>query len=98
MASSSRGFQFWSPLSPLTSLSLPSVMVHLSQFFSEETLYSKVRWVSPVKVSCSVLVLELLPLLPDMRTVSPPSVVTFHFLVLLGLPGSVSAMTGRPSK
>lgn len=42
---------------------------------------------SPVKVSCSVLVLELLPLLPDMRTVSPPSVVTFHFLVLLGLPG-----------
>ena len=53
---------------------------------------------SSVKVSCSVLVLELLPLLPDMRTVSPPSVVTFHFLVLLGLPGSVSAMTGRPSK
>ena len=40
----------------------------------------------------------LLPALPDMRTSSPSSVVTFHLFVLPGAPGSVSAMTGRPSK
>ena len=72
-------------------------LVHCYEALAERGELEKPGW-SPVKVSCSVLVLELLPLLPDMRTVSPPSVVTFHFLVLLGLPGSVSAMTGRPSK
>ena len=61
-------------------------------------MYSKVMWTSLVKVSCSVLLELLLPALPDMRTSSPSSVVTFHLFVLPGVPSSVSAMTGRPSK
>ena len=67
---------------------LPRVMVHLSYLASEETLYSKARWASLVKVSRSVLLELLLPALPDLRTLSPSSVVTFHLFVLLGLPGS----------
>ena len=49
-------------------------------------------------VSCSVLELLDLPLLPLISTSSPSNVVTFHFLVLLGEPGSVSAMSGSPAK
>ena len=55
LASNSRPFQFLSPLSPSTRVVLPSVMVHLSYLASEETLYSKDRWVSSVKVRVRVL-------------------------------------------
>ena len=69
-------------------------MLHLSYLASEETLYSKVRWVSSVKVSVRVLVELLFALLPDMST-SPPSLVpTFHAVV--PVPGF--AETGSPSK
>ena len=73
-------------------------MVSLSYFCSVETLYSNIRFVSAVIVSFNVLELFDLPLLPLISTSSPSSVVTFHFLVLLDEPGSVSAMSGSPVK
>ena len=98
LASISSRVQSITPLTPSTRVVDPCLIVSLSYFSSVETLYSKLRFVSAVIVSCKVLEAYDWPLLPLISTSSPSSVVTFHFLVLLGEPGSVSAVSGRPVK